>query len=70
MDTARRAFETCVLNGEMYVTGGLDANNVYLSSVEKYSLSSDTWTAVAPMPVERASHATVALGSAVYAGLQ
>jgi N-acetylneuraminic acid mutarotase len=66
MGTARFDLGTCVLAGEIYATGGRDANRIYLSSVEKYSPSSDTWIAVAPLPDARSQHAAVAVGSVMY----
>jgi hypothetical protein len=67
MGTACWGFGTCVISGELYVTGGLvGEEDDCLSSVEKYSPSTDSWSAVAPMPGERHSHAAVAVGSAMY----
>jgi hypothetical protein len=42
MATVRQNFGACVLAGEVYVTGGMDAENITLASVEKYSPLSDT----------------------------
>jgi hypothetical protein len=36
------------------------------SSVEKYSPSSGTWSAVAPLPIARSAHAAVVVGSSMY----
>jgi N-acetylneuraminic acid mutarotase len=55
-----------VVKGEIYVTGGKGNENNRLSSVEKYSPSTDTWSSVNPMPAARASHAAVAVGSVMY----
>jgi hypothetical protein len=41
MGTARSHVDACVVAGELHVTGGSDGNN-QLSSVEKYTPSSDT----------------------------
>jgi hypothetical protein len=57
--------------GELYVTGGL-ANggfvgiSIRLSSAEKYSPSSDTWSTVPSLPEARFDHTAVAVGSAMY----
>jgi hypothetical protein len=50
------------------VTGGQDdgSGEAALSSVEKYSPSSDTWSAVAPLPEARSGHAAVAVGLVMY----
>jgi hypothetical protein len=70
MGTARNLSGACVVAGELYATGGVGELYVngsrYLSSVEKYSPSTSTWSAVAPLPVVRATHAAVAVGSAMY----
>jgi hypothetical protein len=66
MRTGRDEFGTCVLSGEIYVTGGVTDGRYNLSTVEKYSISSDTWSTMAPMPAARAGHATVAIGMAMY----
>jgi N-acetylneuraminic acid mutarotase len=71
MSTARSGFGACLLAGELYVIGGFitDPRGHYvesLSSVEKYTPSSDTWSAVAPLPSPRCEHAAVAVGPAIY----
>jgi N-acetylneuraminic acid mutarotase len=64
MGNGRYQFDACVISGEIYVTGGFD--NAPLSCVEKYTPSSDTWSAVAPLPAARHIHAAVAVGSVMY----
>jgi hypothetical protein len=66
MATLRQKFGACVIAGEVYVTGGMDAKYSTLASVEKYSPLSDTWSAVAPMPNGRYLHVAVTVGSAMY----
>jgi hypothetical protein len=66
MESARHSFGTCVVAGELYVSGGNDNDSGVLSCVEKNSPSSDTWSAVAPMPDGRSSHAAVAVGWDMY----
>jgi hypothetical protein len=69
MTTARCHFGACTLTGEIYVTGGFctDINtHGSLSIVEKYTPSSDSWFAVAPLPSDRHQHAAVAVGSTMY----
>jgi hypothetical protein len=65
MCTARSHFGSCVIAGEIYVTGG-QGNRHLLSCAEKYSPSSDTWSAVAPMREARYLHVAVAVGSDMY----
>jgi N-acetylneuraminic acid mutarotase len=71
MSTARSGFGACMLAGELYIIGGFSTAYVwrgtrFTSSVEKYTPSSDTWSAVAPLPSARYTHAAVAVGSAIY----
>jgi N-acetylneuraminic acid mutarotase len=66
MGTSRRNFGACVIAQEIYVTGGIDDDSNHISGVERYSLSNDTWTDVAPMPEARTQHTTVAVGSNMY----
>jgi hypothetical protein len=66
MGTARYSFGACVLDGELYVTGGKSDDGSSLLSVEKYSPSTDTWSAVAPLPAPRFFNAAVTVGSDMY----
>jgi hypothetical protein len=66
LGTARAGFGACVLAGELCVTGGKGASGNRLSSVEKYSPSSDSWSVVAPMPESCTLHAAVTVGSSIY----
>jgi hypothetical protein len=69
MGTARWDFGACSIAGDIYVTGGISgyfAAADTLSSVEKYSPSLDTWNAVAPMPIARQGHTSVAVGSDLF----
>jgi N-acetylneuraminic acid mutarotase len=70
MPTPRRDFAAGVVNGIVYVVGGLQGpccGTPILSSVEAYDPSSDTWAEVAPLPVGRESHAIGALNGIIYA---
>lgn len=55
----------------LYITGGVSyspgTGDVYYSDCAKYNLLTNTWSAVASMPVANAYHATVALGTDIYA---
>jgi hypothetical protein len=67
MSTTRRRFGACTLAGELYVTSGFGGDSeACLSSVKKYTLSTNSWSAVDPMPFARSLHAAVAVGSAIY----
>jgi N-acetylneuraminic acid mutarotase len=65
MHTSREAFGACVVNGEVYAIGGFSSGN-FSASGEKYSSLSDSWSAITPMPLGRARHAAVAMGSGIY----
>jgi hypothetical protein len=67
LGTARAYFAACVLEGEVYVTGGaIRFDGKRYSTVEKYSPSSDTWSVEAPLPEERCCHAAVTVGADMY----
>jgi N-acetylneuraminic acid mutarotase len=67
MSTARYLFDACTLAGEIYVTGGFCTElKRSLSSVEKDTPSSDTWSSKAPLPSARSNHAAAAVGLAMY----
>jgi hypothetical protein len=69
MSIARFAFGACVIAGELYVTGGnmvIGQGYRRVPNTEKYSPSSDTWNAVAPLPEGRSSHCAVAVGTCMY----
>jgi hypothetical protein len=51
----RHAFGTCVLRGMLYVTGGEEDFDI-LSTVHRFSPSSNTWCSVASMPEARSEH--------------
>jgi N-acetylneuraminic acid mutarotase len=66
MHYARDSLGACVVAGELYVSGGKDNNEGHLSSVEKFSPSSDTWSTMVPLPETRLDHVAVAVGLAMY----
>jgi hypothetical protein len=70
MGTARSSFGACSIARDVYVIGGFseDYENEgrRLASVEMYSPSTDTWSAVSSMPEARTHHAVVSVGSLMY----
>jgi hypothetical protein len=74
MSSARVEFGSCVVAGEIYVSGGLHTGDAGLSagdgmilrSVEKYLPSTGIWNAVASLPCGRLRHAAVAVGPIMY----
>jgi hypothetical protein len=65
MVTSRRKFETCMVDGEVYVIGG-DNGEVRMAGVDKYSPLSDTWSAATSLLCGRSNHAAVAMGLDIY----
>jgi N-acetylneuraminic acid mutarotase len=60
MLTARRNFAAGVINGKIYASAGMsysDPNGVtYVTETEAYDPVDDTWTALAPCPMDRATN--------------
>jgi len=69
MSTARRYFETAVLDGKLHAAGGEsdEAGNATSNLVERYDLATKSWEAVAPMAAARYFHATAVLDGKLYA---
>ena len=60
------AFSTCILNNNLYLTGGIDPDTNRLSNqVWKYEAIKNKWKKCAPMFNERAYHLTLNLQSSV-----
>ena len=53
MKMGRHFLEVVYLKGDIYVFGGLNKNKYWIKSVEKYSLTSKTWSKVAEMNDDR-----------------
>jgi hypothetical protein len=69
MSTRRFSFGACAVVGEICVTGGIDQDSNLLSSVEKYSPSSDIWSTasfISFLPEPRFRHVQIAVGSVLY----
>lgn len=49
------ASQTALINGEIYLAGGVTAGNVTTSRVAKYNPTTNRWTELAPMPIGRNS---------------
>jgi N-acetylneuraminic acid mutarotase len=63
----RGSFGLCVLSGEVYVCGGtLSSTDCISSSVEKYTVATNTWSEQKSLPVARSAHGCCALGDAMY----
>ncbi|XP_055354645.1 kelch-like protein 3 [Paramacrobiotus metropolitanus] len=60
MQTPRRDFGLAALNGRIYAVGGIEVDKLgTLASVEAYDPTQETWSAVAPLPVELSGVRTV-----------
>ena len=68
MRQARSYFGSCMIAGELYVTGGLTTTQLSskLATVERYNPSSNAWSSVAAMPQARYGHETCEIGGAMY----
>jgi N-acetylneuraminic acid mutarotase len=63
MCQARFRFGSCMIAGELYVTGGITTDSTKLATVERYS---NAWSSVASMPQARYGHETCEIGGAMY----
>ncbi|KAI0237965.1 hypothetical protein LSAT2_011423 [Lamellibrachia satsuma] len=63
-----RCHHGCIVSGgtHIYVTGGLNRDNVVLNNVLRYEPTLDKWIKVANMNKSRARHATASLDGCVY----
>ena len=50
MPSDRQELATAVLNGEIYVIGGLNENGVSTNNVEVYNPANNTWAVAQPIP--------------------
>ena len=59
MNTARWDHAACVLGGKIYVVGGKDADGNYVTTIECYDRTMDSWKIVVKNVVELERHAVV-----------
>jgi len=65
---ARSGHSTCVVNGKIYVIGGVkDGNSATISTVEEYDLATDTWTTKTGMQTPRSWFGICAVNGKIYA---
>ncbi len=55
MPTARQELASAVLNGKIYVIGGLNADGISTNTVEVYNPATNTWTSAQPLPLANRS---------------
>src|SRR6266436_355481 len=72
MNTARAGAAAAVIDDGIFVIGGRQSTSgpcsggPYLTTVEKYDIDTDTWSAVAQLPSARSDLAAVAHGGKIY----
>lgn len=66
MRTARHSAAATVLNGKIYVLGGVTESRTATTAAEVYDPETRTWQSLPPMPFARSLHAAVAFGGKVY----
>jgi N-acetylneuraminic acid mutarotase len=67
MPTPRGEFGIAVVAGKIYVIGGIDDNNLPLSTVEMYDPLTDVWTSKMSMPTPRSGLAVAVYNNKIYA---
>jgi len=67
MPTARDNAGFAVVDGKIYVIGGLSSRRERIAVVEEYDPATDTWMTRADMPNPRASHVAAAVDGVIYA---
>ena len=50
MPTPRFEISACILDGKVYVMGGVDKNEYLTDTVEVYDTETDSWSTAAPIP--------------------
>ncbi len=66
MPTERLWFSTSVVEGKIYVIGGILLNKEVVSTVEMYDPVTDTWTTRSPMPTPKAGHVASVVDGIIY----
>ena len=56
MVAARNSHAVAALGGKLYAVGGLNDDDGYLSSVERYDPATNAWEAAAPLTTARLDH--------------
>ena len=62
-----RTSGSAVVNGKIYVIGGLDGGGFFSDSVEEYDPATDTWSSKASMPTGRRDLAVSVVNGKIYA---
>ena len=67
LNVPRHSFGTAVLDGKLYVVGGIDSEGLELDSVEAYDPATNLWTLKASLPTPRAHLGLTAHDGRLYA---
>ena len=62
----RQEMPAVLLDKKIYIMGGIAANAVTLSSMERYNPSTNSWDTVAPMPATRHHHCAAVANNKIY----
>merc|ERR1712194_766856 len=66
MPTARDSHAAAVVDGKIYVSGGLAASGEFSDALEAYDPVADTWTLLASLSEARAFHASAVVNGQLY----
>ncbi len=66
MPTARGGVGLAVVSGKIYAIGGLNGNNVPVSTTEEYDPQTNGWTSRMPMPTPRSGFAIAVYQNRIY----
>jgi N-acetylneuraminic acid mutarotase len=66
MPTARGEFGIAVVNGKIYAIGGLNGNDLPVSTTEEYNPITNEWTSMMPMPTPRSDFAIAVYQNKIY----
>ena len=66
MPTGRYSHAAAVLDGKIYVTGGISATPEFMDALEVYDPAADTWTTLASLSQSRVCHASAVVKGKLY----
>ena len=66
MPTARAYLEASVVNGQIYLVGGMNNKDKYVNLNEVYTVANDSWAMVEPIPYSVYSYASAVCGDKIY----
>jgi hypothetical protein len=52
MPTSRSELASAILDGQIYVAGGIGQNWTTRAEVERYNIAADSWETIAPLPLD------------------